>query len=275
MCRLQADAGVCDTTSIAGESTAQLTATSVACRTADCVSSRGRRLSLGSPGRNTSRVNETVTFAAVAKWVSVVSNCTPRLGFAGGAEPRTPDGPGREAQESALAGAPQARRRALGAAAPEWRAALRRKPWTTCLPQASLLRIWLRGKYSGCRSSRPMKRGGSSRSGETPSIKARNASLLDTRFAPMSVTTPGYGRWPSRIRSSALRIGSSSGSFSAVSGYAARTRPRAASHCVRATDLERLGKAHDHAAAWERPPALDEADVSAVWCRRATRARVD
>ncbi len=87
-----------------------------------------------------------------------------------------------------------------------------------------------------------MLAGGSSNAGSTPSLNTSNARLAVTRMPWGRTTIAGYGRWPSRIVSSAWRTGRSASSSSGDSGNAG-AKPAARSSSLRSRSVSSIDSA--------------------------------
>ena len=107
-----------------------------------------------------------------------------------------------------------------------------------------------------------MLAGGASNAGSTPSLNTSNARFAVTRMPCGRTTIAGYGRWPSRIVSSAWRTGRSASSSSGDSGNAgAKPGGEEQRVALAQRELHRLRQPHDHAAARAGSTLLDEAHV--------------
>ena len=87
-----------------------------------------------------------------------------------------------------------------------------------------------------------MLAGGASNAGSTSSWNRSNARLAVTRMPWGRTTIAGYGRWPSRIVSSALRTGRSAWSSSGDSGNAG-AKPAARSSSLRSRSVSSIASA--------------------------------
>ena len=110
-----------------------------------------------------------------------------------------------------------------------------------CRPHSGRLRT--RGAMpSGWRARRNTLTGGASNAGSTPSWNSSNARLAVTRMPCGRTTIAGYGRWPSRIVSSAWRTGRSASSSSGDSGNAG-AKPAARSSSLRSRSVSSIDSA--------------------------------